>query len=422
MESYQYIPTDQQASFSANNSERRNLKRKVVQYDISFDRTKATELQALRLNEPERYDEEKEKFEGFLTMQLLTALGERYNLGMSEFSYRISEGKLLGEHSDEPFVDVLERGRDYRLEHGSDLDHPREAAEVEGFKKMQAVMADEKTPEGTVMISISPPGQEGSIYKHNFYDMFQKADDGTVRAMRFSSALSSVETIERLFEIAPTTSYPKEVTDVALLTHPINLGNELRMDRIHTLLHREHDLLSGEDFARIKSLNEVLSTSYIASLLADPTNELQHDIHFNAFLNGSDEIAEAIKLGKEQIVFERYKKPLSDKQVDTLGRRPVRAVDTGCGFSGGMAVGGMYGGSALGAYDVGYFATRAENDPNLCKNCPGVKPHFHCGGDIAVSKEDSEGTTSKENDTCQYQVIVGAGTKFCPDCGKGKVC
>ena len=400
-------------------------KRKVVQYEIEFDLQKAKELREIKLKNPEKYEDEEKAFEGFINMQLLTALGERYNRGISEFSYRIKDGKLLGEHSDEPFETVLERGRDYRKKHGDPVDHQREAAEVIGFKKMQAIMTDEATPAGTVVISVSPPGQEGSIYKHNFYDAFKKREDGTLQTIRFSSALTPEETIERLWEIVPTATFPEEVSDIALLSHPILLGNELILEELHKKLHRDHQVMSEEDFMKVKEVYEVMMTSYIAGLKEDPENEQKQKEIYNAGLNIADDMADALKnkTSSVQNVL-RKRKYISDNEFYALAYRPVRAVDTGCGLSGGADLGGgMMGGvSALGAYGVSAFGSEgAEDDPNLCK-CGGAAAHFHCPGTKTEIEKDKEGKETKKKIACNYKITVGKGITMCPDCGESKKC
>src|SRR5690606_6830339 len=99
--------------------------------------------------------------------------------------------------TDEPFMNMLIRGRDYRREHGKPIDHSREDAEVEGFAKIEQTLCSPDTAVGTMMISISPPGEKGSSYTHNFYDIFtlapDKQGDRYIEARRYSSALSNEE-------------------------------------------------------------------------------------------------------------------------------------------------------------------------------------------------------------------------------------
>ena len=350
------------------------LSRKVVQYEIAFDLQKAQELHELRISGSEHYEEETKAFEGFISMQLLTALGERYNRGISEFSYRVKGDKLLGEHSDEPFEDILERGRAYREEHGDPVDHPREAAEVVGFQKMQEIMTDGETPSGTVMLTISPPGKDGSIYKHNFYDGYRKNEDGSIQAIRFSSALTPQETLTRLMEIDSSITMPDDLSDVSLLAHPLLLKKQLTLDEIHQRLHRDHEVLSEDEWEMVKEVGEVLGTSYIATLVEDPYNLQKPKEIYNAILNRADDVVDAYKARKYgQPLKVTPLKPLSDDEFYALAYRPVRAVDTGCGFSGGMELAAP---SALGAYSVGEFSVPdfSLGERTLkCKECPVCK-------------------------------------------------
>lgn len=404
--------------------ERRKSQRKIVQYELDFDLQKAKALQEVKLTSPERYTEEEQAFEGFIRMQLLTALGERYNRGMSEFSYRVKEGKLVGEHSDEPFEDILERGRAYREMHGDPVDHPREKAEVVGFQKMQAVMADGETPAGTVMLTISPPGGEGSIYKHNFYDGYRKNDDGSIQAVRFSSALTPEETIMRLWEIDPSVETPEDTSDVTLLSQPILLSQAVTLEELHHALHKNHEMLSEEDWARVQEVSEILITCYIATLKKEPTNQQRVKEVYNALLNRADDVVDALRQGRyEQQFSQKQRDSLSSHDFYALAYRPVRSVTTGCGFSGGAELGGGLGSSsALGAFGVGDFGSgRPEDDPNLCR-CEGAAAHFHCPGTTVEKEQDEDGNEVKKEVSCNYKITVGKGITMCPNCGESKKC
>lgn len=410
--------------FRAREVEYHPSSKKIVQYELAFDQQKAQELHQVKLYEPERYAEEREAFEGFIMMQLLTALGERYNRGISEFSYRIKDGKLVGEHSDEPFEDVLIRGRDYRKEHGDPLDHPRETAEVIGFQKMQEVMTSEQTPSGTVMLTISPPGGEGSIYKHNFYDGYRKNDDGSIQAIRFSSALTPEETIMRLREIDPQIKTPQDSSAVTLLSNPILLDKKLTLDEIHQRLHKDHDILREDEWEKVKEVGEILGTSYIATWIHNPDNDQRPKEIFNALLNQADDVVDALKNSTYDQKFGiKRGRQLSEDEFYTLAYRPVRVVDTGCGLSGGSEMGGglMGSSSALGAFGVSAFGAEV-NMEGLCGSCPGSEPHFHCPGKKTVKEKDEDGNEVKREVACTYKVIYGKGTTLCPECGEMKKC
>lgn len=343
--------------------------RPVVQYEGEFDRNKARNLLRLREWDYEGYQKEEQDFSEFITLQLLTMLGERFNRGKSEFTYRPIDGKLVGEHSDEPLEDVYERGRAYREIHGNPQDRAREQAEVDGFRKIQSVMLDDETPVGAMMISISPPGGEGSTYKHNFFDLARKKDDGEVEMVRYSSALSVEETMERLFELSTEASFPIEFpedwSDAGLLANPILLDTKLSMDQIYRKLHRDHDVMSDEEFDDVTRAVRSIITSYIACLIKEPENVYKHNVHLNAILNAAD-LARVRRKERETDKVYLY----GDDDIEVLGRAPVRAVNAGCGYSGGFNV--AAGESANGPYGVGAFASFGTEKKLNCI-CPFCK-------------------------------------------------
>ncbi len=337
--------------------------RKVVQYELEFDRQQAREVIASRGEDD--YESRVENFTSFVEMQLLTALGERYNRGLSRYSYRVADGVLYGEHGDEPFIEVLERGRAYREQFGNPADQARESAEVVGFQKIQNILGREETPVGTIMISVSPPGGEGSIYKHNFYDGFRKGENGNIEVARFSSALTAEETVSKLQEIDPDIKMPVEKSDVSLLANPILLSSDtaqkMTLDSLHEHLHEDHEVMSEQDFEEVRKICAFLIVSYINALLEDPEDLSRHAQLYNALLNKADEAAYVLKENRENISLVRNSYDMSESEIYYLGMQEVRAVDTGCGFSGGVEVE-----SALGAYSVaqfgGYYAGESMED------------------------------------------------------------
>lgn len=321
-----------------------DAEKKIVQYDIDFDRQQAQELRSLQ--NAEGFENRVSNFKSYTEMQLLTALGERFNRGLSNYSYRSINGVLYAEHSDEPILDVFERGRAYRTVNGNAIDHPREYAEVVGFAKIQEYMKD--APVGATVISVSQPGGEGSIYKHNFYDGFQKREDGSIDVTRFSNALNANETLQKLQEVDPLINVPEDLSSEYLLSNPIILSPDLphSLEEIHQHIHKDHEVMSEEDFEYVKKMCAFLIVSYINSLLEDPSNVEHHNRLYNALLNKADEAADARKFDTFEYV--KSSSEMSHDEIYYLGMQEVREVDTGCGFSGGMAVGE----SANGAYSV----------------------------------------------------------------------
>ncbi|HRN96049.1 MAG TPA: hypothetical protein PLD54_01215 [Candidatus Levybacteria bacterium] len=323
--------------------------RKVVQYELDFDREQACKL--LQTRGQEDFESRVENFKSFTEMQLVTALGERFNRGLSRYSYRSIDGVLYGEHSDEPFLDVLERGRAYREINGNPTDFARERAEVVGFEKIQEYMKHAEP--GTTAISVSQPGGKGSIYKHNFYDGFQKRADGKIEVVRFSNAHNAQETIQRLIELNPDIIIPDDLSPEYLLANPIIVSSgdfPRTLDEIHAYIHTDHDVIDEEDFAVVREMCAFLIVSYMNSLLNDPEDFDTHARLFNAFFNKADEIIDALKVNK--LAYVQSSSDMTIDQMYYLGEQEVRQVDTGCGFSGGV----MLESSALGPYGVAGFA------------------------------------------------------------------
>lgn len=335
--------------------------RKIVQYELDFDREQAREL--LTSKYTEGYESRVENFKSFTEMQLITALGERFNRGLSKYTYKMEEGVLYGEHSEEPFLNVLERGRLYRQIHGNSVDHKREEAEVIGFEKIQEYMKDAE--EGATAISISQPGGEGSIYKHNFYDVFQKNREGNIDVIRFSNANNAEETVEKLVDIDPTIDIPSDLSSEHLLANPIILSSDTPhdLDKIHAQIHKEHSVMNEKDFQVIKEMCAFLIVSYINAVLEDPDDTYTHARLYNAIFNKADEIADALKEDTMQTVQSSAEMTL--EQIYYLGEQKVREVDTGCGFSGGA---GLVGESANGPFSVadygvgGRFSTEIKDE------------------------------------------------------------
>lgn len=269
----------------------------------------------------------------YIKRQVETHIGERLNVLLSKTRYELRNGVIFGQGNDDPFLDVLKRGRDYRRRNGREVDHPREDAEVIGFSKIQKSLGNPETPIGTMMLSISPPGKDGSIYKHNYYDVFflkEDQDGRCIEARRYSSSLGCDEYAKFLnLPFVPDDSY--------LLSNPILVDTTLfgTPDDIHRFLHREHDYLSEEDFRIIIEVCRPFILAYIEALVN--TNDRQlHALAFNAILNRADkarDYLEDIKSGK--LV---YPDKVTRFSIEQWGSLPVMEKMTGCGYSGGFSI------------------------------------------------------------------------------------
>lgn len=320
-------------------------KEQVVAYDPLFDRNNYKNIQTAA--HPIEYQVRLDRQNTITKRNLETHLGERFNVLLSKNRLNIENGTIIPQNWQEPFRDLLIRGRDYRKKHGKSVDWQREEAEVEGFiKKIEPVMTDEKTPVGTMMLSISPPGKEGSIYQHNFYDIFTLKQDEHgryVESRRYSSALTSedyhkiLQNVDKQYdtEIVPTDDYS--------LSHPVRIeGYSMEFgsgaDAVHDFLHRGHEYMRDEDFQEIIRFCTPFILSYINVLCENPSNVRLLVLNYHALLNKADQVAQNIKRreeGKPYLLYadgDNFRLP-TYMEVRDLGMQPVREVTTGCGSS-----------------------------------------------------------------------------------------
>lgn len=268
----------------------------------------------------------------YIERQLDTFLGERLNVLLSKNKYEIKNNLMYGEDMDEPFIEVIKRGVDYRrkAEGENRVDKKREEAEIEGFLKIQDALCNPNTQMGTMMLSISPKGSKESLYQHNFYDIFtlkQAQGKRFIEARRYSSALSYEEYKDKLKLLLHIVDAPD---DAYFLSHPVKIdpSTSLRVffenaDQIHSYLHKNHDFMKIEDFEKILLSLEGLKREYI----------IRRNPHIlDAIMNKAD-----IKAG----FYDDFIIPSTlltvDQEIDFLGRQPVRPVAAGCGSSGSVS-------------------------------------------------------------------------------------
>src|SRR5262249_45395635 len=146
------------------------------------------------------------------------------------------------------------------------IDHPRQIAEVTQFEKIQEVLGNSETPIGTTVVSFSPPGKEGSVYAHNFYDVFvlkekDALDRGDttkkeryIEARRYASGLSIDESLQKADALQPgyaaALKPDEEHVDAFLISHPIVVTEENKYfnqpDELHKDLQGDRDAMSYE--------------------------------------------------------------------------------------------------------------------------------------------------------------------------------
>lgn len=291
---------------------------------------------------------DKTRLDRYTTCQVETLLGERLNVILSKNRYEIKNNVIYGKDMSEPFVDVMKRGRDYRKKIGGEtrVDNEREQAEIDGFSMIQDILCNPNTPIGTMMISVSPPGKDSSLYKHNFYDIFTvKKDKGdrSIDARRYSSALSNEEYREKMEQFYPNI-YGKDVSpaDDYFLSHPVVINNSFLSspDNVHTYLHKNHEFMDERDFEEVRRACSPFIKRYIRALSENPTDIDNHNLILDAVLNKADREADYLRIYKikSHDIFVRPYDSLSlEREIEFLGNQPVRKVATGCGSSSGFS-------------------------------------------------------------------------------------
>lgn len=357
--------------------------RKIVNYDIAFDTANYVALETLR-DRPQEHERTKGELDLYIKEQLRTDLGERFNVLLSVGQHEIQDGFMV--FGGERLIDIFIRGRDYRRKNGQMVDWPREAAEVEGFEEINRVLCDPKTSVGTMMLSISPPGNPGTVYKKNFYDIFTlMGKDGVryVEARRYSSALARDEYKQKLETLDTQYRGNFTPTDDYFLLHPVrieqalyDIGNPAEI--VHRYFHRGHDYMSVEDFSVIVRGCGQFMNAYIAALSENPRDVARLTGIYNALLNRADEVHEVMRRGGIMVI-EGTGVPVSvaitssfllEREIDRLSQFPVREVAGGCGPSGSSREKGVFSVSEFGF----------KKDSFTCEDCgrSSVDNHYHC--------------------------------------------
>ncbi len=280
-----------------------------------------------------------EGFKEYETEQVEKALGERYNSAESVITYLIDQSfRLRNEkHSDEPAAIKIARGNVYLQRQGSP-DSEREAKELEGFLKVESLLADPATPIDTKMMVISPPSKlEGSIYVKNFVDFYELVtDDKTGKRM------------VRMTRFATDATYGEGVTDAYLLSHPTRIDSTDASSVEKIFLDK---FSKGKDVTEEKEKQTILSKSkerikFYIDVLCNPAATAESiALAFQAVLNGADVVGRGFERIVET-VFKGVTRVFNNvptfrniaEEVDWLGRLVVEPVAAACGISGGVSI------------------------------------------------------------------------------------
>lgn len=282
------------------------------------------------------------EFKEYETEQVEKALGERYNVAKDTVTYLIDEYFRFrnDKRADEPAATKIARGNVYLKQKGSP-DTEREQKELEGFLKVEALLADPLTPLHTKTMVISPPSAlKGSIYKMNYVDFYELVKDE-----------QTGKRVVRMTRFATDATYGEGVTDAYFLSHPttIDATDARSVHEIFMVMFG-----SGKNTVKEKDMQAILSKSeerirFYINALCDPAATAESiAVAFNAVLNGADLLWEGLKTAKEVVVkgiagvFNSLSVFRSIKEeVDWLGRLPVEQIAAACGMSAGFSVRGL---------------------------------------------------------------------------------
>jgi len=361
----------------------------ILGYDPRFDQET---YQVLSLQKdslaPKEFTRRKKQLDTRTEHNLETALGERFNLQISQIEYRIEDNRLTSAEHDEPFLDVIKRGQRYRQEHGSD-DVEREKAEIEGFEKVQSVLTNPEHQDAKVVI-IYPRGKTDSMYQHNFFDVWEKRGDLVIMS-RYASSANYEEFRQAAEFLDPFNSLDQNPQDADFIRNPLITYRS--QDEILELLKLDSNAMNTQEYENLVETIETLKLSYI-NALANGDWELAQKI-YTATLNLADDVI--LNPAYNQYLRERILMEAPAALMATYGSHQVRPVLAGCGLQTNFA--GQNSGellSALFPYSVSNFGPLA-----LIENAD--------TGDFPCPR-------------CGHMIIYGAGIKECPSCHLAATC
>lgn len=316
------------------------------------------------------------------------ALGEAFNCQMSQVVYRLRNGKLIPENSDEPFEESIKRGIERRKNYANQKDRARERAELEGFLKIQEIFTNPHRSRATKVMSISAKGDEGTDYPLNFFDIFEQLRDGTILMTRYSSKMTRKEFRKAARTLDPSYNSHEDATDAFLLANPVNTFRS--SEEILSLFHKDENAMPSHELKRLVRQISTLRDYYVDSLKnGDRQESLKR---FKAIFNLAADILENEKLDGKIISLTAYLEKDLGYIVDVYSSQPLRVSFGGCGKFEEIESrvrNSIWGNS--------YRQSAAELGSSTCGECGGENDHFHCP-------------------RCHGGIENGRGITTCPHC------
>jgi len=370
------------------------LKEAHLQYNINFDQTAYhTLLKQEGQIPPSEFAQKLINLNALVRHNVETAIGERYNVELFQETYQLFGNEIFSESFAEPFLEVVKRGQRFRKAIGSN-DLEREAADVEGFKKIQTLLVENNLPNFKVII-ISPKGPRSSIYQHNYFDVYEKLTSGQIRMSRLTCKFSYEDFAQAAKAVDKTITLPENPTDADFLASPATTTKSIA--EIKQIFHPQQETTPTGEYRKLLEACAPLISIYLNNICQENYYAILNfaDIYMNKHhvINNQSHRQEIIRMVKRE-------ENLAQTAA-MLGSLAVREVKTGCGISAGAN--SNSGLSILNPFSVADF---------------GMK--------ITASMEDQYGTLEIHCDECNrtYMRQPGKLEAKCRLCGgtKGIVC
>lgn len=327
----------------------REIPKAKFAFNWEFDQKDHRQLEASRaILNPREYQRRQDQLEARITENLKSEIRERFCALEYQTAYSLQNGRLVNIHHDEPFSEIIKRGADYRRQNGS-TDQIRELAELTGFERIEQIFAQGNEP--NTVVSISPKGKKGSVYHHNFFDVFQKQEGSQVTMTRFTSTASYQDFQKGIQKLNPATPQPIIASDAYFLAHPIETTATL--DEILETIELDNNAMAKEFVESIIEKCMPLILAYVhnpaeityraavnfADILAGKTKFSSSVIHAPSTPVILDPIENQIpdQIGDDKKTLRWNQVSSASCQlpaaIDYLASLPVRQVATGCGIS-----------------------------------------------------------------------------------------
>lgn len=340
---------------------------------------------------------------------LITRLGERYSVAESTIYFTLENGTLKNPDYDEPAITRYKMGRQFLRQNGS-VETDREDAEVEGIEKVEQLLQNLRVDETIVVIS--PRGPKGSLYSQNFFDTWQKDQNGTITFTRYHSGLSYKKFQEAARQLDQ--NFQETGQNCLNAAHFLNqpLKTQKNREEILSALATTADTMPQKDFqVNIAHTVRPYIRYYINILVKNPLAFGEVNKAFNAIINISQENYDLYQKRTKlpEFHYPKYDIPpaIIAANVNHYGTQPVKPDAKGCpggsktfkvnqsGFLQNLA-------GLIGARSAADFARFAQEDEEV--------EDFQCPG------------RQKDGGKCTYIVRAYSGVKKCPECGMEAVC